>query len=266
MQSLKVVNMLIKIYGLYEPHTCKIRYIGRTRSSLIKRFREHISKSKRNYSNSHKENWIRNLLKNGIRPGIKLLKVVNCTWEESHIIEKAIIQKHLIKHKLVNGDDRGPGKLGKNIDKEVNIIRINKIKEHFNKEENKNNFYNEIYCYNSLGIYLKTYKSLKFVAEELNVKNCTISNHMKRLSNKSINNLYFRYFKTDSIKISNKYNSLYISLKVINIETNKEYIFKTIKEFAEYFKLKHWDLHQYRKGISTTRVLEVQSKYKISPL
>ena len=67
--------MKIKIYCLYNPYDCKIRYIGRTKSSLDKRLSQHICKSKNNYSNSYKENWIRSLLKNGIKPKIRLLKI-----------------------------------------------------------------------------------------------------------------------------------------------------------------------------------------------
>ena len=55
--------MKIKIYCLYEPNTCKIRYIGRTKNSLKERLNLHLTKARNNYSNSYKENWIRKLYK-----------------------------------------------------------------------------------------------------------------------------------------------------------------------------------------------------------
>jgi len=197
--------MKIKIYCLYNPYNCEIRYIGRTKSSLEKRLSQHICKSKNNYSNSHKENWIRSLLKNGIGPKIKLLTILNCSWEESHIYEKKLVEKHFIKHSLVNGVDAGPGNLIKNINVNNEMVRKRKITEYFNKEENKTNFYNTIYCYNSDNTFYKEYKSVKFASEELNVSKTSISNHINRFDNynmnvKSIKGFYFSKFKRDNRK------------------------------------------------------------------
>lgn len=197
----------IKIYCLYEPHTCKIRYIGRTISSLNTRLTQHICKAKNNYSNCYKENWIRKLLKNGIRPKIKLLKVLNCTWEQSHLIEKEIIQRHLLKHKLVNGDDRGPGNLSKNINPIIEQQRVEKIKRHFNNENNKYNFYNKLYCYDSNGNYIKEYKSRKFVVEELGLNPNSITNQVNRFDNYKmnvlpINGLYFSKYKYNKLPLN----------------------------------------------------------------
>lgn len=198
--------MKIKIYCLYNPYDCKIRYIGRTKSSLNKRLSQHICKSKNNYSNSYKENWIRNLLKNGIKPKIRLLVELNCSWEESHIYEKSLIEKYLVKHSLVNGVDAGPGNLIKNINIDNELIRKQKIKEYFNKEENKKNFYNTIYCYNSDNSFYKEYKSVKFASEELNISKTSISNHINRFDNYKMNvnpikGFYFSKFKRNNRKI-----------------------------------------------------------------
>lgn len=195
--------MKIKIYCLYNPYNCEIRYIGRTKSSLEKRLSQHICKSKNYYSNSHKENWVRNLLKNGIKPKIRILTILDCTWEESHIYEKDLVKRHLIKHRLVNGVDAGPGTLIKNININNEIIRKRKIKEYFNKEENKTNFYNVIYCYNNSNIFYKEYKSVKFASQELEVSATSISNHINRFDNykmkvNSIKGFYFSKFKKDN--------------------------------------------------------------------
>lgn len=197
--------MQIKIYCLYNPYNSKIRYIGRTKSSLKRRLSQHICKANKNYSNSHKENWIRSLLKNGIRPKIKLLKTLYCSWLESHLIEKQLIEKYYVKHSLVNGVDAGPGNLIKNINQNNEIIRKQKIKEYFNKEENKTNFYNKIYCYDSNGNFVKEYKSVKFASDELSVKKTAISNHINRFDNYKMNvrelkGYFFSKFKKDNRK------------------------------------------------------------------
>ena len=261
--------MEVKIYCLYEPHTCKIRYIGRTKSLLKRRLSQHISKAKNNYSNSHKENWIRKLLKNGIRPKIKLLKIIKCSWEESHVFEKKIIQKHFLKHSLVNGDDRGPGNFAKNVDSKVEEERRMKLKEHYSKEKNKSQFYNELYCYDSNGDFYKKYKSAIFASKELNINAAKISRMMYAFDNKKmkvnpVNGYYFSKFKHVKYPISDRYNSKQIKMKVENSETC--IIFESIAKFAKHFNLGHWDLSQYRKGIKTKRFKQLETTFVISPL
>lgn len=194
--------MEIKIYGLYDPRNSKIRYIGRTRTSLKRRLGQHLSKARNFYNNSHKENWLRFLLKNGIKPGIVLLTTIEATWEDSHNFEKDLIEKHWKKHKLVNGVDAGPGILLKNISEENEKERIKKIKKHFNREENKKNFYNKVYSYNLDGTFYKEFESVSFIEAELGIPKQKISNHMSKFHNqkqnvKPINNLYFCKYKVD---------------------------------------------------------------------
>lgn len=262
--------MKIKIYCLYEPHTCKIRYIGRTKTSLKKRLSHHISVSKLNNSNSHKENWIRNLLKNGIKPKIRLLVELDTTWGESHQFEKCLIEKHFIKHNLVNGVDAGPGNLIKNINEYNEKLRIEAIKKHFSKEENKINFYNKIYCYDSDGNFFKEYKSSVFACKELNIKKTVLSNHINRFDNynmnvNSINGYYFSKYKYDKINISLKYQSNHVGIKIykdnVFIKT-----FKNMKEFIKFYKLTDWDIKQYRNNVLTKRMNKFLEVYSISPL
>ena len=200
--------MKVKIYCLYEPHTSKIRYIGRTKGLLRKRLATHLCKAKQNNNNSHKENWIRCLVKNGIKPRIRLLIELDTTWIESHNFEKRLIETYFEKHNLVNGVDAGPGILSKNISTDMEQIRVAKIKEHFNKEENKSNFYNKIYCYNIDNTFKKEYVSTKFAAEELEIKPLQITNHINRFDNYNMNvnpikGYYFSKFKHEN-RIINK--------------------------------------------------------------
>lgn len=59
-----------KIYGLKEPHTEMIRYIGLTGHDLQKRLSEHLIDNKI----SHRRNWIVHLKNNGISPDIVLIE------------------------------------------------------------------------------------------------------------------------------------------------------------------------------------------------
>jgi hypothetical protein len=177
--------MKVKIYCLYEPHTLKIRYIGRTTVELNKRLIQHICKAKNhtrycsNKKGSHKTNWLNNLLKNGIRPRIKLLTEVE-GWDYSHQFEKKLISKHLEKHNLVNGDDRGPGKLSKNPSIESEQARVEKLKAFYSIEGNKKNFYNKIYVYDLEGLLVREFQSVKFAEIDLGIAKTKITNHMNR--------------------------------------------------------------------------------------
>ncbi len=72
----------IKIYKLLDPITNEIRYIGKTKNVLSKRYNEHIYRAKQEHD-SHVYCWIRKLLKDNLKPTIELVE--ECTeenWEE----------------------------------------------------------------------------------------------------------------------------------------------------------------------------------------
>lgn len=72
----------IKIYKLLDPITNEIRYIGKTKNALLKRYKEHIYRAKQEHD-SHVYCWIRKLLKDNLKPIIELVE--ECTeenWEE----------------------------------------------------------------------------------------------------------------------------------------------------------------------------------------
>ncbi len=112
--------MKVKIYCLYDPLECKIRYIGRTKKKVLEhRLLEHISKSKyfeRYYPGkrkTYKVNWINKLLNEGREPKIKYLTSIE-GWSESHKFERNLINlwsatklsnnKYQDKYKEENGD------------------------------------------------------------------------------------------------------------------------------------------------------------------
>lgn len=67
------METIIFIYGLIDPRTSEIRYIGYT-PDLDKRLRYHIKDSKKEHN--HKANWIKQLLREGLKPEITILQEV----------------------------------------------------------------------------------------------------------------------------------------------------------------------------------------------
>lgn len=108
----KNIDMIISIYKLVDPLDNSIRYVGRTKNSLKHRLNQHLSDYKSNH-NKHKKYWIKNLLDLNLKPKIRLIKKLNCSWEESHVEEQKIIVKYFKKgYNLVNLQDKGCGSYG----------------------------------------------------------------------------------------------------------------------------------------------------------
>ena len=251
-------NKIVTIYCLYNPQTLKIRYIGRTTTTLNERLSRHISKAKHyskhfpNSNGSYKTNWIKSLLKDGIRPKIRFLTTVQ-GWEESHIFEKSLIQKYLVKHNLTNGDDRGPGSFAKNIDPINEKRRIKKLKEHFNKEENKQHFYKKVYVYNTKGDLIDEYKSVKFIESRLNISKEKVTYYMNSVKRgcqiKPVNGLYFshkKYIKYPFLRPEEALNRT-----IIYIGENK---YESLLDLKRKNSLSSWDIDEIRKLRFTKRV------------
>ncbi len=162
----------VKIYALIDPLTLKVRYIGRTVVSLPMRLSQHVHSAKSGRLNTHKEAWIRSLLKINSKPYIRtLVKVMG--WEESYKIESDLIGKY--KDRLVNHDDRGPGALRDHSD--ITKERISKgLSKYF--ETHKNPAAKIIYVYNEDGSFDKEYTSIKKAAIDLGYYFKTISRHI----------------------------------------------------------------------------------------
>jgi hypothetical protein len=72
----------IKIYKLVDPRTNKIRYVGKTKNTLHKRYTEHLYRAKQGH-NSKVYSWIRKLLKLNLKPLIELIEYCESNnWEE----------------------------------------------------------------------------------------------------------------------------------------------------------------------------------------
>ena len=64
---------MLYVYGLLDPETKIIRYVGQT-NKLQKRLNDHISEAKYSSKFNRKNNWIRFLLKNNLKPEMIVLE------------------------------------------------------------------------------------------------------------------------------------------------------------------------------------------------
>lgn len=97
-----------KIYGLTDPRTGEVRYVGQTKNELRKRLRAHIGEAVAHKPVCvHKNNWIRSLLSLGLEPQIVLLEEVQ---EEQ--VNEAEVKWIASFHNLTNIATGGNGPVG----------------------------------------------------------------------------------------------------------------------------------------------------------
>lgn len=141
--------MIVRIYSLNDPISNEVRYIGRTTKKLNQRLREHICDSASNH-NTYKKNWIRKLKKLNKKPIIASIRELDCSWEESHIVEISIIKEHFEKGcKLVNLVDKGCGSYGIKIQRKY--------------------MWKPILQYDLDGNFIKEWESMTIASAELNI-------------------------------------------------------------------------------------------------
>lgn len=87
-----MTSKTVYIYGLVDPQTEEIRYVGKT-SNLKDRYSSHLFADD---VNRHKCNWIKLLKKNGHKPRMIILeKATEKNWEDR--------ERFWIKHGYING-------------------------------------------------------------------------------------------------------------------------------------------------------------------
>lgn len=91
------------IYGLTDPRTGSVRYIGKSIDPVV-RFRNHIWAARSGYEDTHKARWIRKLLDEGQIPGIVVLADTVDGWQE---LERSYIAQR--RSKLTNTSAGGDG-------------------------------------------------------------------------------------------------------------------------------------------------------------
>lgn len=122
--------MEINIYGLIDPRTNNIRYVGKTKNSLQHRLKQHLSETPER--NTHKSNWIKSLKKEDLTPIIVQLDVCDETnWVEK---EQYWISVFTDLTNLTAGGD------GINFFSDEVLVKIsNKVKAKWLDEEYKTN-------------------------------------------------------------------------------------------------------------------------------
>lgn len=187
----------VTIYVLIDPITTKVRYIGRTRCDLKKRLREHLSKARNNYDNTHKSSWIRSLIKMNSKPFIRKLCIIQ-GWKKSHEFERSLINKY--KDRLLNHDDRGEG--GYRVYTEEQKKSISKsLKKYFEQNKDNLSYCREVYAYNFDGSFYERYPSIKTAARLLGISVNKISRSCNGETRRpQIGKMQFNYNKVESMR------------------------------------------------------------------
>lgn len=98
----------LKIYGLFDPETKELRYIGKTQARLSSRLAHHIWRA----SNTHKKQWILKLLRSGQKPEIDIIEECETNEELIKAEMHHIAQFKSIGCRLVNHTEGGEGCIG----------------------------------------------------------------------------------------------------------------------------------------------------------
>lgn len=77
---------MVKIYTLSDPITMEVRYVGQTIRELRDRWYDHCSEYKLEKETNHRRNWVMSLKRQGLRPVIEILDIVEkenwVFWEQ----------------------------------------------------------------------------------------------------------------------------------------------------------------------------------------
>lgn len=166
--------MKVIIYALVDPITCKVRYIGRTSVGMNARLSKHIHDAKYNKRKTHKEDWIRSLLKINCKPLIKKLTEIE-GWEESYELEVSLIEKY--KDRLTNYYDKGIGYL-RQCREEDRIKISNTLKSKYTQGTIDKPVGKTIYVYNRDGSFHSEHVSVSEACTKLGVGRTTIKRHI----------------------------------------------------------------------------------------
>ncbi len=75
---------MIQIYVLIDPRTNEVKYIGKTKQPINRRFRHHIHRGRRFPNMNRVSSWIANVLADGLIPEIFIIEKVDPKiWEDS---------------------------------------------------------------------------------------------------------------------------------------------------------------------------------------
>ena len=107
------------IYGLFDPRTDELRYVGKSTSGL-KRPRNHTKTSDlKRHGRTHKTAWVKSLLSVGLKPVVKVLwecSTAEVLYDEE---QRQIAHYRRLGFRLTNATDGGPGRVGYRLSEET---------------------------------------------------------------------------------------------------------------------------------------------------
>lgn len=114
---------MIYIYILRHPLTNKIRYVGKT-NNIKKRLKNHINATRRGVK-SHKNNWIKGLLNEGLKPKMEVIDEIdsdNWVWLEQYWIAQFKAWGFNLTN-MTDGGENPPSWLGRTHSDEYKEVR-----------------------------------------------------------------------------------------------------------------------------------------------
>ena len=218
-------NVTVRIYGLVTNNDSDIKYVGKTVDALHRRLNNHKSKAKTGtgLDNTNLDNWIK---ANDVK--IILLEEVIGT----EIGNKA--EKYWIKHYKPTFN--------------IALTNFSVVKKMPRRKINQ---------YNLDGSLIKTWNGIMEANRTLNIKDGTINSALKR---KGIGSGYLWTYENEELNININPNYRQTPIIVIDLFTNKETSFNSIKEACIQFKWK-------RNGFLTRCLkngITYKNRYKLS--
>lgn len=200
------MKKLYYIYGLKDPVTNEIRYIGKTSQKLIRRWGNHLSEARNSLNNRYKNRWIKGLLDKGQYPTIEILDRVEDWnfWERFYILKYKKLGNKLTN--LTKGGTDMPEEQKKYI-----------------KAQSK-----PIYSLDIENLKIHRHTSVVDAAKELNTNTHNIHSALY-LKGKCKN----RYWSYEVIDKNFEFNVTKNHKMVKVTKENKIYIFTTIKDSVE---------------------------------
>lgn len=117
------------IYGLFDPRTNKIKYIGYTSKTLKDRLSMHMNYSTKKHTNK-RALWLKELKGLGLKPTIKVIERHSCSLEEIELKEMYWIKYFKKRFDLVNTTNGGKGASGLKWTKELYVKRSKKVSQY----------------------------------------------------------------------------------------------------------------------------------------
>lgn len=105
------------IYRLCCPSTGNVRYVGKTMENRkVHRFSDHVKSAERG-ENTHRSEWIRSLLKDGLKPVFKVIEIVpkGVNWQDRERFWISEYRKTCDLTNYMDGGEGGPVNLGRKL-------------------------------------------------------------------------------------------------------------------------------------------------------